>query len=247
MEVIIYSEDRRDSEKELESLKTVLKKIFLIINNRTRTDLPELKPLNSGKRINGSLWKAKKSKNLDVRRQRNLLITTIASELKLKKYIAFHVDGDDVWSKNNRAEINTHKAIFIADVKQVISSYLSSLTALQVDEIVSNFFYIVPFYSIESWAYANKDRLKEEILERKISTAEDKEIIETPIQDLDEIAQIKDKTSIRDFKNFELFNDHRLPWDELYNVQKSFYSVVEEMKKNPNLIADLQKTADQPF
>jgi len=252
MNITLYSEDRNDSENGLRSLKKVTNKILRTIHTDSKTNHIKMSPLDESEGVNGSVWKCTNSAELGDQKRRKELINHIATELKLNKYVVFHVDGDTVWSQKNSAEVFEKKELFLRAVKNALTtSYKprvkTPLSGNEADDTIKNLFFLIPFYSIESWAYANKDKLRELLPKKDNMTSDEKHVVDSPIQDLDEIPQIKDKTSIRDFKNFELFDDHRFPWGELYDVQKSFYTVIEEMKTNQNLINDLQETADQPF
>jgi len=252
MNITLYSEDRNDSKNGLRSLKKITNKIILKINPESKTNHVNMLPLDESEGVNGSVWKCTNSAELGDQKRRKELINHIATELKLNKYVVFHVDGDTVWSQKNSAEVFEKKELFLRAVKDALTtSYKpkvkTPLSGNEADDTIKNLFFLIPFYSIESWAYANKDKLIEFLPPRGNMSFDEKLVVDSPIQELDEISQIKDKTSIKDSANYELFNDSGWPRDELYNVQKSFYAVIEEMKQNSNLLADLQKTADQPF
>ncbi len=94
------------------------------------------------------------------------LVRTIATKLaeETPGFVLFHYDGDRIWSQRTTSE-NTQKfeGLIISAVRQLLSSR-------QKESRLDRLLPIVPFYSIEAWAYQNTQEAKRICQEHKLDS-----------------------------------------------------------------------------
>src|SRR5690606_38611614 len=98
----------------------------------------------------------------DSQRLRRSLLRAVATELALGKVVFFHVDADVTWAERVRGceNLNEHWPRFCGDVlaRGSVSKHEAvprDLAALEQVLILA-----MPFFELESWAFANTRRLR---------------------------------------------------------------------------------------
>lgn len=233
---VLYSEDRADADRDFEVLREVLLGMLQQICPELKTNHIRVEPAQPARkeRVCGSFWKTKPKAELrpaaGAQELRRRLIRDVATALKLGRVVFFHVDADDVWAARMRcANACEHWPAFSRDVLAVLRHAGSSLGP---DELEHAMILAMPFWEIESWAFANVARLRELLTDPRDLAA--LAHWEHDLTRLDELADIKDVLSIRDDHTLELVQRrHGFPAADLVEVDKSYAAVVGWLRASP--------------
>lgn len=241
--IVLYSEDRQDCNNDLRTMKELMRRIALIIEGKTKTQHLEFEPNNAvyqHHRICGASWKNKLSKEPGERLKRTTLIRDIATELLLEKIVAFHVDGDVDWAQRKNSGVWKEWVRFKRDICNIISNGHGA-------QYVKKIMLILPFYSIESWAYSNGGMLSTIVVKNGNRIKDKRKIASWKMSDLDEIKKIKEAITIGDKWNHELISDKNFNANALYRLKKSFYYTVERVRNNNDFVSLIRSTVVRPY
>ena len=231
----LYSEDRADAKRDFAALEQIVLGMLRLVEEHAKLKLVAFQAVARG--VSGSYWKTKKSKDIGARLKRTTLLQEIATELRRGRVLFFHVDGDCAWKQSKRAPVWDELDRFRRDLLTVSRQVPGS----SIDEslLAHAFIAVVPFYSIESWAYASTEHLRTltsdaRELERIAGWAAD-------LGTLDETPGIKDALpSIQDRYNHELARD--IPAAALHALGKSYADTVERVRASELVRAGLAET-----
>jgi hypothetical protein len=241
---VLYSEDSaRDS---LATVEQLLRGMLRRVCDSVKMNHVRIEPaLPAEDRVSGSFWKSRE-KSRDGQRLRRLLVRAVARHLALGKIVFFHVDADAVWAGWRSCEnLNEHWPRFCADVLTVLGraegEKLRDQTELEQVLILA-----MPFYELESWAFANTRRLRELLTRQEDLAAFAR--WEQELGTLDEIASIKDVLTIADAHNLELVQPkHGFPVAELAEAGKSYAATLVRLTASVMVRRGLEEAASRPF
>lgn len=223
----LYSEDASDSRTGCESIKYILISMCQHIEPRIQTHKLVIEPVPNCEKINGTYWKTTTKADGASQERRRRLIEMISTEIKQKKVVVFHVDGDTTWSQIG-SSVNASE---IVRFKSGISSVLQMSRGGFSENLDHCFIVFMPFYSIESWAYSNTKHLI-----NIVQQGEKAKVIdwEQNLSMLDELSQVKNELSIGSTKNSELFkNKSTFPILAQIQLEKSYYISFTNLSNSP--------------
>ena len=228
----LYSEDRADADRDFAVLHAILFGMLQHLCPALKTNHIKVDPAQPVRkeRVCGSFWKEKPGSRPGSQEHRRRLIRDVATAVKRGQVVFFHVDADAVWAARARcANACEHWPLFSRDVLAVLHRVGSSV---RPDELEHALILAMPFWEIESWAFANVARLRE-----ILSDPKDREVLarwEEDLTRLDEIADIKDELSIRDRHTLELVQrKHDFPAAALVAADRSYAAVVGRLQASP--------------
>lgn len=239
LQFVLYSEDRADAVQDFAVLREVLRGMLKYVRPAAKTNHILLWPIETGsKRICGSFWKEKDSPRPGAQELRRELIRAVATEIRRGRVVFFHVDADAVYAERNTcAHACTHWPRFRGDVTTVLAS------VIDIDAVL---ILAMPYYEMESWAFANVTHLQ-----RILSDRRDLEHLgrwATDLRALDEIADIKDVLTIADSHNHALLQaKHGFSPEALMAVNKSYARTVERLQGSRVVTEGLDLAASRPF
>jgi hypothetical protein len=237
----LYSEDLADARQKFGTLEQIVRDMLVFVEERVKTNHLKFSPVAPD--ISGTYWKVTtKSKDVGAQQKRRNLLRAIATELIRGRVMFFHVDGDDIWSKREGAEVCAHLERFRRDLlttgRQVPGSNLDERL------LEHAFIELIPFYSIESWTYASFEHLR--TLTRNATELELIAKWATDRRELDEHYKIKEALpSILDQHNHELAQ--RIPAAALHAIDKSYTATVERVRASDLIRAGLAETLQRPW
>lgn len=243
---VLYSEDRADADRDFAVIRELLLGMLRHICPELKTNHIRIEPTQPirSERVCGSFWKTTPGAAPGAQELRRRLIRDVATALRLGRLVFFHVDADDVWAARSRcANACRHWPAFTKDVRTVLSHVGSRLDAGETEHAL---ILVMPFWEIESWAFANVVRLREILL-----TPDDLAALakwEHNLAALDEIEDIKDKLSIRDSRTLELVQrKHDFPSAALIEADKSYAEVVKQLRRSPPVARGLADSVARDF
>lgn len=239
LQFVLYSEDRADAAKDFPVLREVLLGMLKYVCPAVKTNHVLCLPIQTGKtRICGSFWKERDSERPGSQELRRTLIRAVATEIKRGRVVFFHVDADAVYADRNACEnARIHWPRFRGDVTTVLGSF---------DGIDAVLIPAMPYYEMESWAFANVKHLQ-----RILSDRGDLEQLARWADDLrvlDEVADVKDTLTIADSHNQALLQvKHGFSPEALMAADKSYARTVEHLQGSRVVIDGLAAAAARPF
>lgn len=242
----LYSEDRSDANQGFRTIEAVLRGMLMLINPDTKSNHLRFEPTQTepGRRICGSHWKVGGKAKTGGQHHRRLLIKDVATALARGRVVFFHVDGDMIWSAKDNAEVWAHLDRLRTDLAGA-AVQMKKGSRVDAARVAEAFIAAVPFYSIESWLYANIEHLRTLTVE-----PDERACIEgwaSDLTQLDEVLKIKDVLpSIRDRHNAELGRT-RFPRRVLYDAGTSYASTVDRLRGSPVITDALMETAQRPY
>lgn len=250
----LYSEDRSDANQGFSTIEAVLRSMLTLVNPGTKSnhlrfeptqkESGEDSPKKSKRRVCGSDWKVQPRARAGDQNRRRQLVQDVATALARGRVVFFHVDGDTTWSAKDTAEVWTHLDRFRRDLAGA-AVQMKKGTPVDTARIAEAFIAAVPFYSIESWLYANIEHL------RMLTTdpAELARIADwaSDLTQIDEVAQIKNELpNIRDRHNAQLCRAS-FPGRLLYDAGTSYASTVDRLRGSSLVNTALEVTAQRPY
>lgn len=236
---VLYSEDSAGDA--LEVLRHVLRGMLKLVCPDVKMNHVRFEPtLDVEERVSGSLWKTRE-RSREAQRLRRLLVGKVAVALARGKIVFFHVDADVPWKAGANAceNLQVHWPRFCADV---IAAGGQGMPMNPEERLVL----AMPFHEIESWAFANTIRLR-----TILTGSADLEALagwEGALERFDEIADIKDKLSIRDTHNRELVQTgFGFPVEALVAVQKSYAVTVARLGASTVVREGLREAAGRSY
>ena len=247
----LYTEDRRDAERECITLRELVRGLLALLEPALKTNHLAFHPLHDSpeRRVSGSIWKATtKAVTADQNKRRNL-IQDIITALRRGHVVAFHVDGDAPYLKDGtHAEVWQHLERLQRDIARFVYDPKVGRDPLSRDVPLTHVFVpVVPFYSIESWAYANTTLLRELLVDPKdlryLADWTDNPGLR------EDVVQIKTKSlSIEDQQNEELIKTSRgFPREDLVKLGKSYADTRKRFADSPKIKAGLADAAARPY
>lgn len=240
LQFVLYSEDRADAGQDFAVLREVLLGMLRYVCPAVKTNHVRMLPIRpaGATRICGSFWKERDSARPGAQGHRRELIRAVATEIRLGRVVFFHIDADSVYAERDAcAHACVHWPRFRGDVATVLGS---------VDGIDAMLILAMPYYEMESWAFANVTRLR-----RTLSSSEDLEQVArwaADLRELDEIKDIKDILTIKDSDNLALFQaKHGFSAAALVSADKSYARTVERLKASKVVTEGLAASASRPF
>ena len=167
--VQLYTEDKRDAERGCPVVREVVLGMLWQLRPDLKTNHVECKPVHTSpeRRVSGSYWKVTpRAADPGAQARRITLIQDIVTALRRGHVVVFHVDGDDRWLKDGQhASVWRHLERLQRDLERSVFEPRLGRSPLSRDvELRQVFIPAVPFYSMESWAYANVKLLREQVL-----------------------------------------------------------------------------------
>ena len=187
-------------------------------------------PVNEAARaaMAANMWKSRKPRYYS---QTLHLCRSIATQLlRPDGYVFFHFDADVLWPSSSD-NVDEFEDIVQAKVRALVRGHVA--TAKAVDHAMAKLVRVTPYYSIETWLFANVARL------RQLGATEP--ILATwaaDLRTLDQTVRPKDSVSI-DAKHYPDLAT-RLKAAELVELQTSFHAVAERARAAPELIERLR-------
>lgn len=242
----LYSEDGGDSDRDFRALERILCGMLRLVEPRYNPADITVEPTqpDRSQRAHGSFWKVRKSKRPGDQNKRRLLLQHVATALSRDRIVFFHVDGDTAWANQENAAVWADLARFRKDLLALQQRPGKKGRQLDEERLTHAFIAAVPFYAIESWAYANT-----RVLRTCTTKKTDHERIAAWEQDLgrlDEETQIKTVLSVRDRHNFALF-DTGFPARNLHETGKSYAHTVERLRGSLLIREALTHSAQRPW
>lgn len=247
----LYTEDLRDAERECTVLKEVVRGLLTLLEPALKTNHVSLLPLHDApeRRVSGSFWKAGPKASVAAQNKRRNLIQDIVTALIRGHIVVFHVDGDDQYLEDGtHAEVWRHLDRLHHDLKRIVYDKAYVRTPLSQEVVLSHVFLpVVPFYSIESWAYSNTELLRETLVNIK-----DLKFLADWSRDpgsREDVRYIKrDTLSIGDEMNEDLVRVRSgFPRELLLGLKKSYADTHRRFTDSPKLKAGLAEAASRPF
>lgn len=243
---VLYSED--SGKRALETLEHLLRGMLKHVCPSVKLNHVTIEPvLPPDERVTGSSWKSHE-RSRQAQRLRHLLLGAVARQLALGKVVCFHVDADAIWradattdERNRDCEnLGTHWPKFCRDV---LARWGTNKDQTELERVL---ILVMPFYEIESWAYANTRRLRQ-----VLTDASDLAVFtrwEADLGELDEIADIKDALSIGDQHNAELVQArHGFSAAALDGVGKSYSATVARLRASQVACRGLEAAAAREY
>jgi len=248
---VLYSEDRADANQDF----TVLREVLLGMLKHLRADLKTnhvlitpVQPVPK-ERICGSYWKVTaRATDPGAQQFRQNLIRAVATEIRLGRVVFFHVDADAIWSRRDACEhACEHWPRFCRDVQAVLDQARASDKAARAPyPLQQSLVLAMPFYEMESWAFANISRLRQILVEQADIAALSG--WETDLTRLDEIEDIKDVLTIHDLHNAELVQlKNGFPVAVLAETPSSYAATLARLRHSEIVIQGLAEAAGRPY
>lgn len=166
---------------------------------------------------------------------------TIADRLDDSVIVAFHVDGDEVWSPRWRQSQN------VRDVQEIARRFVRNQlegrgrAPEEIDALLANFVPLHPFVEIESWLFHNCEVIRR-IYERRgapmppcVAAWEERPEL------LDEVKDPKEELPKCEGHNRDLA-EGAFPAERVYVLGSSFYEAVEALRGCAPLLDGLRRT-----
>lgn len=196
-------------------------------------------------RISGNFWKSRETSR-DSQRLRRILLGALATELALGRIVFFHVDADATWTPSQKkgCENQEHWRRFCDDVLALWTESKHGTVPRDQAALEQVLILAMPFFELESWAFANIRRLREILRDPKDLAA--LELWEGDLAALDEILAIKEVLTVRDAHNDELVK-HGFPAAALDEVGKSYSDTVARLRASEVVSRGPSEAASRPF
>lgn len=244
IEFVLYSEDRADADADFALLREVLLGMLRLVCPAVKTNHVRISPVQPVRkdRICGAYWKDRESARAGAQEHRRALIKAVATELRLGRVVFFHVDADAVYRDRERcAHMCEQWPRFRRDVGSVLAR--PGAATFEMDEAL---ILAMPFFEMESWAFANVDYLRGVLArEHELTTlsrwAED-------LGELDEIEDIKDLLTLSPgHKQALVQGRHGFPAQRLVDAGKSYARTVERLRDSPVVERGLAEAAARAY
>lgn len=244
---VLYSEDRADANQDFTVLREVLLGMLKYLQADLKTNHVLITPVQPilKQRICGSYWKVTaKTTDPGAQRYRRELIRAVATEIRLGRVVFFHVDADEVWGQRDKcSHACEHWPRFWRDVQTMLNQ---SATSDMPAPIEQSLVLAMPFYEMESWAFANTSHLRRIVVEQADIAA--LAVWETDLSRLDEIEHTKDILTIGDRCNAELVQiKNGFPVAMLAEIPGSYAATLDRLRRSEIVTRGLLDAANRPF
>jgi hypothetical protein len=153
--VLVLTEDR--SRTGNQTIQTILRIILTYIAPTADVSGVELSPIPNSMAASvlpGNIWKSAK-KTAD--QGRVDLVNRIATQLALGHFVVHHIDGDRTWSERDMSEnVRLYRDRIERSVRRTLRDS-KKLRGPELDEYMSRFLRLVPFWCIEAWLFQNTE------------------------------------------------------------------------------------------
>jgi hypothetical protein len=151
--VLVLTEDRSKSANQ--TVQAILRIILSCASSVVDLSQVEMSPVPDSRAASvlpGNLWKsAKKTANAGVMD----LVDRIAIQLAQGHFVVHHVDGDRTWSERETSEnVLQYREVIERRVRGRLRDS-KKLRGPELDEHMSRFLRLVPFWCIEAWLFQN--------------------------------------------------------------------------------------------
>lgn len=247
IQFVLYSEDRADANQDFAVLREILLGMLKHLRADLKTNHVFIKPLAPvpSQRICASHWKTTaKAKCPRVQQYRRDLIIDVATEIRLGRVVFFHVDADEIWSRRDTCpNACDHWPRSCRDVQTVLAQRAASDQPAPLEH---SLVLAMPFYELESWAFANTTHLRR-ILVQPVDIAA-LSGWEADLGRLEEIEHTKDILTIRDSRNAELVQiKNGFPVAMLAKVPRSYAGTLDRLRGSGIVVRGLGEAASRPF
>jgi hypothetical protein len=151
--VLVLTEDRSNSANQ--TIQAILREILSFAAPAADLSTVEMSPVPDSRAASvlpGNLWKsAKKTANAGTMD----LVDRIAIQLAQGHFVVHHVDGDRTWTERETSEnVLQYREVIERRVRGRLRDS-KKLRGPELDEHMSRFLRIVPFWCIEAWLFQN--------------------------------------------------------------------------------------------
>lgn len=238
---VLYSEDRADANEDFAVLRQVLLGMLRRVCAGVKTNhvrIEPVQPVREG-RICGSYWKEHAAKP-GAQQHRRELIRDVVTALLRGRVVFFHVDADAVYSARERCEhLRSHWPRFQRDVRSVLAGVGDD----SLDEVL---ILAMPFYEMESWAFANVEYLRRVLRDPREAASLSR--WEHDLRALDEIADIKDLIALSASQRREIvLEGHGFPVQALEKADQSYARTIERLRGSQVVMRGLAEAAARAF
>jgi hypothetical protein len=244
IEFVLYSEDRADADADFAALREVLLGMLGLVCPAVKTNHVRISPVQPVRkqRICGSYWKDRESAKAGAQQHRRELIRAVATELRLGRVVFFHVDADAVYRERERcAHLCEQWPRFRRDVGSVLARPGAAMFVIDEALILA-----MPFFEMESWAFANVDYLRGVLAQEHELAALSRWA--DALGELDEIADIKDLLTLsQEDKQALVRGRHGFPAQRLADAGKSYARTVERLRGSPVVARGLAEAAARAY
>lgn len=244
---VLYSEDRADANLDFAVLREILRGMLKHLRADLKMNHVRVDPAQpvAKERICGSYWKVtRKATDPGAQQFRRDLIRDVATAIRLGRIVFFHVDADATWSRRESCEnAREHWPRFCRDVQAVLDQAVVTGESHPIEQVLV---LAMPFWEIESWAFANTAQLRQILVEpADLAVVTD---WEQDLARLDEIEDIKDDLSILDSRNLELVQlKNGFPVDALAELPGSYAATLARLRASKVVIRGLAEAAGRAF
>lgn len=244
---VLYSEDRADANQDFSVLREILRGMLRHLRADLKMNHVRIDPVQpvSRERICSSYWKVTpRSTDPGAQQFRRNLVRDVATAIRLGRVVFFHVDADTVWSRRDRCENERdHWPRFCRDVQTVLAAAATSSTPCALDQTL---ILAMPFFEMESWAFANTTLLRQLLVEHADLAALAE--WEADLARLDEQPDIKDRLSIGDAHNAALVQPrHGFPVGRLAEGQGSYAATLARLRDSRPVMQGLEDAASRAY
>lgn len=248
IQFVLYSEDRADANSDFAVLRELLRGMLKHLRADVKLNHVRIAPVEPvrEKRVCGSHWKATPwAKSPGAQEARRGLVRAVATELRLGRVVFFHVDADAVWSQRKTCEnAREHWPRFIRDVQTVLGQ--PGQACGEQAPIEHTLVLAMPFYEMESWAFANISYLRRHVVDPDELARLDR--WEEELGRLDEEANTKDCLSVGDALNAELVQlKNGFPVHTLAQIPRSYAETLNRLRESSIVVRGLEEAASRPF
>lgn len=242
MNILLLSED--GSEHARPTLQALLEKMLRLVEGQYRDDGLRFEPPDEAAVaiVRGNMWKSTSPRDeIKVRALRRMLATRLAEEPP--GFVVFHIDGDRRWSERALSENRAKFDKVIAEkVREVLAHEQPGWTSDDLDRCMTRLIVLVPFYSIEAWAYQNIRRARELCTRHHGGRHFDQfDEWERDRSAIDEIVKPKDVGCLQSKYNRDLA-ENAFPARKAYDAHASFWATVEALEACDDLRDALRDT-----
>ncbi len=210
----------------VETLGNVCAKIFDFIVPQCSIAHVRFHPISANERdaMTANRWRSTNPR--DYSRLLSLCESIATQLLRADGFVFFHFDGDVIWDTHS-ATLTKYEDRVVRRVREIVRGKLQKPDgadcSLAVDSTMGKLIHVVPYYSIESWLFANTQTLRE----RCIPSVEVEARIQAwqlDLAQLDGVTKPKDLARIDTAHYPELAT--KLPTERLIELETSFCATV---------------------
>lgn len=236
MRVLILSED--GSSRSEQVVRSLLLSSWRLIRGYFDESAVEFLPADPAraKAAKANLWRSKQNHD------QQAVITLrqyIATNLLISdcSFVYFHYDGDVAWSGRDDGVAKPAPEVFDERMRTQVFMLLQSHGGAQAECALRRLVEVVPYYSVEAWAYQNT-QVAREICLAKYGCVDGGRLsqLEADRGWIDEVEKPKDEFALGGAHNLELVESTKFPASRARDAGKSFASFVRSQRDNTRLM-----------